>query len=290
MQKITSKILATIGALGIFMTIGTSTFTSVHADQNLQYVYTSNDLKEIGYQQGKETTSLKPLNEKFIRLIQQTQKSYNVNGHAIVPRRKLAKMTKDMPFIPDDFKAKASDMNYYVNAYHLSNHDIHVINSFIARLVNNARKILIKRGLVGKVHPSMQAYKFAQQVNKEYARDHWNAIDKGHDVKGINRVARKWGLAYDTTAQSQYYEDTASDSALTHKLYSHISMAALKAAIYGNLYELVWKDNEHSDCDWGHTISLLGLYDRISGFSHLGISVTVDWNGTMHFTTIPRKG
>lgn len=283
-MKKASKILTTIFALFGMLCI-LNTHVSANSEHDVHYV-AGGYWNYIGYSQGKESNSIGNISIKFENLVRKVSGEYYWGaGSPEKTKKALANMTKHLPFDTTSFKANKKDMHHYIDMYHLSYKDYNEINTFTAKLINNARKHLIKTEQVPRVIPSVRVYKFAQDVNKEYAKDKWTSLDIGHDIKGINRAAKKWHLSYDKTEQVQYYEDTSTDTRLTPTLYSHISMAAMKAVIYNILYDLVFKDNMYSDFYWGHTIDILGFNDETSG--KVGIATTIDWYGTMHITRVP---
>lgn len=237
---------------------------------------------EVFYTTGTETNTIE-LPEKYKELLKNIAKDNLKGTNSTRDEKKLSDYLNKNPNLVQKsyhFVANPNDEKRYVNLYDLSSRDRQDINNFTLNLLNHIRK-QFNQTLISSA-PLMD--RFTDEIAQGYDKDKWNTLYKGHDMKVVNGVAKKWKLPYDKTNQSQYYEATSIwKGAITKKILSHIRLSELKAYIFFNVGTMFLEDGgkEH----WGHSCQLAGLWEWKS--KYVFGSTIADKETNMHIEIVP---
>ena len=144
------------------------------------------------------------------------------------------------------------------------------LSLFASDLINQIRE---QMG-TPKVTVTSSSLDFADKVAKEYVKDNYNNFrEKEHNVAGINRVAREYGLQ-----EGQFYENLTSKVPVNR----YQTFTQLKEAVYKSIVNFMAGGDE-----WLHAQSIAGLnYGHIEP-EYAGVSIsTVDNVQTVHTLTV----
>ena len=210
----------------------------------------------------------------------------------------------------NDYKHNKEDEQHQVDLDHITADEYQEINEYAMRLINSVRSQVGRPNLV----LNKDVMKMAQVIADKYNEDGRSNLDrKGHDYKAVNDAARQFGLDYDSTNSSQYYEDmsgwpTNVISYISHdkaNLDAHnwygwyvngdptivhtVSMDYIKQNIYSDLASMFFNDQE-----WDHAASLLNIgdmnQDQDTKHYAFGMSISVlphTNNVSTHFLIVP---
>ena len=210
----------------------------------------------------------------------------------------------------NDYKHNKEDEQHQVDLDHITADEYQEINEYAMRLINSVRSQTGRPNLV----LNKDVMKMAQVIADKYNEDGRSNLDrKGHDYKAVNDAARQFGLDYDSTNSSQYYEDmsgwpTNVEGYISHdkaNLDAHnwygwyvnsdptivhtISMDYIKQNIYSDLAAMFFNDQE-----WDHAASLLNIgdmnQDQDTKHYAFGMSISVlphTNNVSTHFLIVP---
>lgn len=210
----------------------------------------------------------------------------------------------------NDYKHNKEDEQHQVDLDHITADEYQEINEYAMRLINSVRSQTGRPNLV----LNKDVMKMAQVIADKYNEDGRSNLDrKGHDYKAVNDTARQFGLDYDSTNSSQYYEDmsgwpTNVEGYISHdkaNLDAHnwygwyvnsdptivhtISMDYIKQNIYSDLAAMFFNDQE-----WDHAASLLNIgdmnQDQDTKHYAFGMSISVlphTNNVSTHFLIVP---
>ena len=210
----------------------------------------------------------------------------------------------------NDYKHNKEDEQHQVDLDHITADEYQEINEYAMRLINSVRSQAGRPNLV----LNKDVMKMAQVIADKYNEDGRSNLDrKGHDYKAVNDTARQFGLDYDSTNSSQYYEDmsgwpTNVEGYISHdkaNLDAHnwygwyvnsdptivhtISMDYIKQNIYSDLAAMFFNDQE-----WDHAASLLNIgdmnQDQDTKHYAFGMSISVlphTNNVSTHFLIVP---
>lgn len=210
----------------------------------------------------------------------------------------------------NDYKHNKEDEQHQVDLDHITTDEYQEINEYAMRLINSVRSQTGRPNLV----LNKDVMKMAQVIADKYNEDGRSNLDrKGHDYKAVNDAARQFGLDYDSTNSSQYYEDmsgwpTNVISYISHdkaNLDAHnwygwyvngdptivhtVSMDYIKQNIYSDLASMFFNDQE-----WDHAASLLNIgdmnQDQDTKHYAFGMSISVlphTNNVSTHFLIVP---
>ena len=177
------------------------------------------------------------------------------------------------------FVAKPSDVHKYVDVYNMSEKDKRELNDFCYNIINHMRKQFGTK----MISTAPLSDKFANDIAKKYDYDKWNTLD-GHDLKAVNNTAKEWGLDYNHSYSSQYYEDTSVwVGAIGVDRLKHISMAELKAYMYFNFGTMMFEDGGKER--WGHACHLSGYWVQDNTKRIFG-SVKIDKMTNVHYVMV----
>ena len=140
------------------------------------------------------------------------------------------------------------------------------LSLFASDLINQIREQMGTK----KVTVTPSSLDFADKVAKEYVKDNFNNFNESdHNVEGIKKVAREYGLA-----EGQFYENLTSKVPVNR----YQTFAQLKEAVYKSIVNFMAGGDE-----WLHAQSIAGLnYGRIEP-EYAGVSIsTVDNVQTVH--------
>lgn len=144
----------------------------------------------------------------------------------------------------------------------------------------------------GSVTVSISALDFADKVAKAYVQDNWGWDEMsisgrlGHDAKGINRIAREYGLSTTSSEEEkrglQNYENLAAQIPSLRSA----TKSQLKEAIYTGMVEFMLNDTE-----WGHAQAIAGLnWGNPSSKDYFGLSFSsLSSVSSAHFITISQE-
>lgn len=210
----------------------------------------------------------------------------------------------------NDYKHNKEDEQHQVDLDHITADEYQEINEYAMRLINSVRSQTGRPNLV----LNKDVMKMAQVIADKYNEDGRSNLDrKGHDYKAVNDAARQFGLDYDSTNSSQYYEDmsgwpTNVEGYISHdkaNLDAHnwygwyvngdptivhtVSMDYIKQNIYSDLAAMFFNDQE-----WDHAASLLNIgdmnQDQDTKHYAFGMSISVlphTNNVSTHFLIVP---
>ena len=210
----------------------------------------------------------------------------------------------------NDYKHNKEDEQHQVDLDHITADEYQEINEYAMRLINSVRSQVGRPNLV----LNKDVMKMAQVIADKYNEDGRSNLDrKGHDYKAVNDAARQFGLDYDSTNSSQYYEDmsgwpTNVEGYISHdkaNLDAHnwygwyvngdptivhtVSMDYIKQNIYSDLAAMFFNDQE-----WDHAASLLNIgdmnQDQDTKHYAFGMSISVlphTNNVSTHFLLVP---
>lgn len=210
----------------------------------------------------------------------------------------------------NDYKHNKEDEQHQVDLDHITTDEYQEINEYAMRLINSVRSQTGRPNLV----LNKDVMKMAQVIADKYNEDGRSNLDrKGHDYKAVNDTARQFGLDYDSTNSSQYYEDmsgwpTNVEGYISHdkaNLDAHnwygwyvnsdptivhtVSMDYIKQNIYSDLASMFFNDQE-----WDHAASLLNIgdmnQDQDTKHYAFGMSISVlphTNNVSTHFLIVP---
>lgn len=210
----------------------------------------------------------------------------------------------------NDYKHNKEDEQHQVDLDHITTDEYQEINEYAMRLINSVRSQTGRPNLV----LNKDVMKMAQVIADKYNEDGRSNLDrKGHDYKAVNDTARQFGLDYDSTNSSQYYEDmsgwpTNVEGYISHdkaNLDAHnwygwyvnsdptivhtVSMDYIKQNIYSDLAAMFFNDQE-----WDHAASLLNIgdmnQDQDTKHYAFGMSISVlphTNNVSTHFLIVP---
>ena len=210
----------------------------------------------------------------------------------------------------NDYKHNKEDEQHQVDLDHITTDEYQEINEYAMRLINSVRNQTGRPNLV----LNKDVMKMAQVIADKYNEDGRSNLDrKGHDYKAVNDTARQFGLDYDSTNSSQYYEDmsgwpTNVEGYISHdkaNLDAHnwygwyvngdptivhtVSMDYIKQNIYSDLAAMFFNDQE-----WDHAASLLNIgdmnQDQDTKHYAFGMSISVlphTNNVSTHFLIVP---
>ena len=145
---------------------------------------------------------------------------------------------------------------------------------------------------IGSVTVSISALDFADKVAKAYVQDNWGWDEMsisgrlGHDAKGINRIAREYGLSTTSSEEEkrglQNYENLAAQIPSLRSA----TKSQLKEAIYTGMVEFMLNDTE-----WGHAQAIAGLnWGNPSSKDYFGLSFSsLSSVSSAHFITISQE-
>ena len=143
-----------------------------------------------------------------------------------------------------------------------------------------------------RVNVSSSAIDFADKVAKAYVQDNWGWDEMsisgrlGHNAKGINQIAREYGLSTTSSEEEkrglQNYENLA---AQIPSLKS-ATKSQLKEAIYTGMIEFMLNDTE-----WMHAQAIAGLnWGNPSSKDYFGLSFSsLSSVSSAHFITISQE-
>ena len=144
----------------------------------------------------------------------------------------------------------------------------------------------------GSVTVSISALDFADKVAKAYVQDNWGWDEMsisgrlGHDAKGINRIAREYGLSTTSSEEEkrglQNYENLAAQIPSLRSA----TKSQLKEGIYTGMVEFMLNDTE-----WGHAQAIAGLnWGNPSSKDYFGLSFSsLSSVSSAHFITISQE-
>ena len=210
----------------------------------------------------------------------------------------------------NNYKHNKEDEQHQVDLDHITADEYQEINKYAMRLINSVRSQTGRPNLV----LNKDVMKMAQVIADKYNEDGRSNLDrKGHDNKAVNDASRQFGLDYDSTNSSQYYEDmsgwpTNVISYISHdkaNLDAHnwygwyvngdptivhtVSMDYIKQNIYSDIAAMFFNDQE-----WDHAASLLNIGDmnQDNDTKHyaFGMSISVlphTNNVSTHFLIVP---
>ena len=210
----------------------------------------------------------------------------------------------------NDYKHNKEDEQHQVDLDHITADEYQEINEYAMRLINSVRSQTGRPNLV----LNKDVMKMAQVIADKYNEDGRSNLDrKGHDYKAVNDTARQFGLDYDSTNSSQYYEDmsgwpTNVEGYISHdkanldahnwygwyvnsdpKIVHTVSMDYIKQNIYSDLAAMFFNDQE-----WDHAASLLNIgdmnQDQDTKHYAFGMSISVlphTNNVSTHFLIVP---
>ena len=154
------------------------------------------------------------------------------------------------------------------------------LSQFASELINQLR---VQMG-TGEVVVTPSSIDFADKVATEYRKDNWNwdlMEEYHHDARGINRVAREYGLMTTSAEQEskglQYYENAY----IWRENASQMSVAEMKRRVYDSVVEFMFNGYE-----WLHATSISGLNTGRQK-NYLGVDFSMEGDITMaHFTMV----
>ena len=154
------------------------------------------------------------------------------------------------------------------------------LSQFASELINQLRA---QMG-TGEVVVTPSSIDFADKVATEYRKDNWNwdLMEKyHHDARGINRVAREYGLMTTSAEQEskglQYYENAY----IWRENANQMSVAEMKRRVYDSVVEFMFNGYE-----WLHATSISGLNTGRQK-NYLGVDFSMEGDITMaHFTMV----
>lgn len=210
----------------------------------------------------------------------------------------------------NDYKHNKEDEQHQVDLDHITTDEYQEINEYAMRLINSVRSQTGRPNLV----LNKDVMKMAQVIADKYNEDGRSNLDrKGHDYKAVNDTARQFGLDYDSTNSSQYYEDMSGWPTNVEGYISHdkanldannwygwyensdptivhtVSMDYIKQNIYSDIAAMFFNNQE-----WDHAASLLNIGDmnQDNDTKHyaFGMSISVlphTNNASTHFLIVP---
>ena len=154
------------------------------------------------------------------------------------------------------------------------------LSQFASELINQLRA---QMG-TGEVVVTPSSIDFADKVATEYRKDNWNwdlMEEYHHDARGINRVAREYGLMTTSAEQEskglQYYENAY----IWRENANQMSVAEMKRRVYDSVVEFMFNGYE-----WLHATSISGLNTGRQK-NYLGVDFSMEGDITMaHFTMV----
>lgn len=250
------------------------------------------------------------LTSQYVKSAQSLQTSHNQINNANW-RESMLPVTHQN-WQDNHYEMSQQDSQRVVDPGNLTASQTQELNSYALGLLNQVRSQLGR--------PQMQmtngSVAFAQQVAKNYVADGRDIHDqKGHDVAGIERAARQYGL----DDRGQWYECLASGltnyvespTAVDYTDFSgrdgrcispdlnrlgakqgETTMGALKSNIYMALEEMLFPTATHNE--YGHMICLTSMgaasYKRSKNF-YFGLSISKLYDGrySIHFLIVPSQ-
>ncbi|HFR3692616.1 TPA: SEC10/PgrA surface exclusion domain-containing protein [Streptococcus suis] len=135
------------------------------------------------------------------------------------------------------------------------------LTQFAQNIINDIRD---QMGITSKVVITEGSLEVADLVAKEYLKDDWNAVLKGHNKQAMLRVIDSTG---------QRIEENLSPK--QHVYSSDFTMVDLKSSIAQSLQHMMLYDYSNEQ-HFGHAMSLAGLdskyYEKEKGYQYLGVS------------------
>lgn len=181
------------------------------------------------------------------------------------------------------FRTTKHDIKTHINYKHLSYKRQKSLSQYTANIINNVRhQITNNNPTTADLTVDKNTIHFVNEIVKGYNLDNWSLYKhQGHNVKRINKAAKKFGLNYSDDNNykhdQQFYENAAGPL-----LHGKANLANVKYAIYYTLQKMFFDD---APSNWGHAYSLIGM--DIPGQKSNTFAIGFDKLGQVHMETIP---